>query len=125
MDAVLYYYRLRKTSSTGDAQYRRRVVKDLPKVLDNLAEWSLNNNVKPEAWYDYRIMKLLQNLLYSASLISNLNIKDFQQTICHITSKYKRLLFPFVNNKKILLATWSVKSYFLFNKVYLRLKGIE
>ena len=125
MDAVLYYYRLRETSSTGDAQYRRRVVENLPKVLDNLAEWSLNNKVKPESWYDYRIMKLLQNLLYSASLVSNLNIKDFQQTICHITSTYKRLLFPFVNNKKILLATWSVKAYFLFNKVYLKLKGIK
>ena len=125
MDAVLYYYRLRETSSTGDTQYRRRAVEDLPKVLDNLAEWSLNNKVKPEPWYDYRIMKLIQNLLYSASLISNLNINDFQQIICHITSTYKRLLFPFVNNKKILLARWSVKAYFLFNKVYLRLKGIE
>jgi len=122
VDAVLYYYRLRETSVTGDAAYRQRAVEDLPVVLENLAEWTQDNYVKPEPWLDYRIMKLLQNLLYSASLVQNLDTRDFQRTIRDVVAVYKRLGFPFVQNKKIRLATWSVKAYFLFNKYYLKLK---
>lgn len=123
--AVLYYYRLRETSATGDVTYRKRAVEDLPIVLNNIAEWSQKNEVKPEPWFDYRIMKLLQNLLYSASLVQNLNTKNFQQTIWEIVAFYKILQFPFVNNKKIRLATWSVRAYFLFNNIYLKFKGIK
>jgi len=125
VDAVLYYYRLRETSATGDATYRKRAVEDLPIVLNHLAEWSQNNAVKPEPWFDYRIMKLLQNLLYSASLVPDLNTKNFQNVIRETVAVYKRQQFPFVNNKKIRLAIWSVKVYFLLNKFYLRLKGIR
>ena len=125
MDVVLYYYRLRETSVTGDAVYRQRAVEDLPVVLKNLATWTRENDVKAEPWYDYRIMKLLQNLLYSASLVQNLDTRDFQRTIRDVVAVYKRLGFPFVHNKKIRLATWSVKAYFLFNKYYLKLKGIK
>lgn len=125
VDVVLYYYRLRETSVTGDTVYRQRAVEDLPIVLKNMAAWTRENDVKPEPWYDYRIMKLLQNLLYSASLVQNLNAKDFQKTIWDVVAIYKRQDFPFVQNKKIRLATWSVKAYFLFNKYYLKLKGIK
>lgn len=125
VDATLYYYRLHESSATGDASYRAKAVEDLPVVLGNLAEWSRENNVNPAPWYDYRIMKLLQNLLYSASLVPNLNTKDFQQTIRYITYTYKSLKFPFVNNKKIQLATWNVKVYFWLNKFYLSLKGLK
>ena len=124
MNAVLYYYRLRETSVTGDTVYRQRAVEDIPVVLGNLAKWSQDNHVKPELWFDYRIMKLLQNLLYSASLVKNLDTRDFQRTIRDVVAVYKRLGFPFVQNKKIRLATWSVKAYFLFNKYYLKLKGV-
>ena len=123
VDVVLYYYRLRETSVTGDAVYRQRAVEDLPIVLKNMAAWTKEREVKPEPWYDYRIMKLLQNLLYSASLVQNLDTRDFQRTIRDVVAVYKRLGFPFVQNKKIRLATWSVKTYFLFNKFYLKLKG--
>ena len=125
VDVVLYYYRLRETSVTGDTVYRQRAVEDLPIVLKNMAAWTRENDVKPEPWYDYRIMKLLQNLLYSASLVQNLDTRDFQRTIRDVVAVYKRQDFPFVQNKKIRLATWSVKAYFLFNKCYLELKGIR
>lgn len=125
VDATLYYYRLRGSSATGDAAYRAKAVEDLPVVLKNLATWTKENDVKLEPWYDYRILKLLQNLLYSASLVQNLNTKVFQKTIREIVAEYKRQQFPFVKNPKIRLATWSVKSYFLFNRIYLKLKGIQ
>lgn len=156
-DLPLYYYRLRDTSVTGDTVYRQRAVEDLPIVLKNMAAWARENDVKPEPWYDYRIMKLLQNLLYSAgtlmrrntslrnTLLRNadatkrcatkrfatlredggLDVRVFQKEVRTIVREYRALGFPFVHNKKIRLATWSVKAYFLFNKYYLKLKGIK
>ena len=142
---------------TGDTVYRQRAVEDLPIVLKNMAAWTRENDVKPEPWYDYRIMKLLQNLLYSAgtlmrrntslrnTLLRNadatkrcatkrfatlredggLDVRAFQKEVRTIVREYRALGFPFVHNKKIRLAAWSVKAYFLFNKFYLRLKGIR
>ncbi len=125
VDVVLYYYRLRETSVTGDTVYRQRAVEDLPIVLKNLATWNKENNVIPEPWYDYRILKLLQNLLYSASIVPKLNTKEFQLIIRQIVAVYKRQQFSYVKNPKIRLATWSVNAYFLINKVYLKTKGIR
>ena len=125
IDTTLYYYRLRGTSATGDTTYRIRAVEDLPIVLNNLATWIQENSLKVEPWLDYRIRKLLQNLLYSASLVSQLNTKDFQKTVRSIVFTYRMLNFPFVKYKRIRLVEWNVKAYFLFNKVYLKFKGIS
>ena len=125
INTSLYYYRLRETSATGDTTYRTRAVEDLPVVLTNLAIWSHENSVKAEPWFDYRIRKLLQNLLYSASLDSQFSTNDFQKTVRNIVAAYRALNFPFVKTIKIRLAEWSVRSYFLFNKVYLKFKDIS
>ena len=125
VNLTLYYYRLRETSATGDTTYRARAVEDLPVVLTNLAIWSHENSVKAEPWLNYRIMKLLQNLLYSASLVPQLSMKDFQKTVRNIVAAYKALNFSFVKTLKIGLAEWNVKAYFLFNRVYLKFKGIS
>ena len=125
MEATLYYYRQHRASATGDAAYRVRAIEDIPVVLDHLAEWSRMNNVTPEPWIDYRIMKLLQNLLYSASLVPSLDMQSFQVTIKNIVSTYSALGFPLTGNKKIRLAEWNVKVYFLLNKLYLKLKGYD
>lgn len=122
MLALLYHYRLREGSATGDATYRERAVEDLPVVLRNMADWTKDNGIIVEPWYDYRIMKLLQNLIYSASLVSHLNIKEFQHTVSDIVSTYRALGFSFVRNIKIKLADINIRGYFLFNKIYLRMK---
>mgnify|MGYP006872983151 CR=1 FL=1 len=121
----MYYYRLRDTSATGDGVYRQRVVEDLPVVLSNLAHWTQQNNTQPEAWLDYRIMKLMQNLLYSASQVNTLNTSAFQQQVRQMVSAYRALGFPFAENKKIRLAEWSVRAYFLFNRIYLKTIGFH
>lgn len=123
MLALLYHYRLREGSATGDATYRERAVEDLPVVLRNMADWTKDNGIIVEPWYDYRIMKLLQNLIYSASLVSHLNIKEFQHTVSDIVSTYRALGFSFVRNVKIKLADINIRGYFLFNKIYLRMKN--
>ena len=125
VDTVLYYYRLRETSVTGDTAYRQRAVEDIPVVLRNLVEWNQDNHVKPEPWLDYRIMKLLQNLLYSASCIKNLEVEEFQKEIDVIIEDYTILHFPFVKDIRIWLAKKNVKAYFLFYRTYLKLKGIQ
>jgi glycosyltransferase involved in cell wall biosynthesis len=122
MSALLYHYRLREGSATGDATYRDRAVEDLPIVLHNMADWTKTNGIKVEPWYDYRIMKLLQNLLYSASLMKDIKYKEFQYTVSDIISTYRTLGFSFVRNIKIKLADISIRRYFLFNKIYLRMK---
>ena len=124
-NVTLYHYRLREGSATMDATYRSRAVEDLPIVLNNLALWTKEHQVMPEAWYDYRIMKLLQNLLYSASLVNGLDVKTLQGQVKKVISTFRALGFPFVNNKKIRLAEWSVRGYFMLNKIYLKIKGLE
>ena len=125
VDTVLYYYRLRETSVTGDVAYRQRAVEDLPVVLDNLTKWNQDNHVKPEPWLDYRIMKLVQNLLYSASCINNLEIEPFQKEIDIVIKNYTKQDFPFIKDIRIWLAKKNVKAYFIFYKIYLKLKGIQ
>ena len=125
MLALLYHYRLREGSATGDATYRERAVEDLPVVLRNMADWTKDNGIIVEPWYDYRIMKLLQNLIYSASLVSHLNIKEFQHTVSDIVSTYRALGFSFVRNVKIKLADISVSLYFFISRIYLKNKSIN
>lgn len=122
LDATLYHYRLREGSATQDATYRARAVEDLPIVLGNLASWTKEHNVQPEPWYDYRLMKLLQNLLYSASQVKSLSISAFQKQVKLIISAYRTLGFPFTDGKKIRLAEWNVRAYFLSNRIYQRFK---
>ena len=124
-NVTLYHYRLRDESATQDATYRAKVVEDLPIVLDGLAQWVRERQVQPEPWLDFRMMKLLQNLLYSASQVTGLNMEDFQKTVRCIVSAFQSMGFPFTRNFKMRLANNSVSLYFLFNKIYLRLKGIE
>lgn len=125
MLALLYHYRLREGSATGDATYRERAVEDLPVVLRNMADWTKENGIIVEPWYDYRIMKLLQNLIYSASLVSHLNIKEFQHTVSDIVSTYRALGFSFVRNVKIKLADISVSVYFFISRIYFKNKSIN
>ena len=129
-DMTLYYYRLRGNSATGDAAYRRKAVEDLPVILHHLAAWTKEHRFKPQRWYDYRIRKLLQNLLYSAELVNDdpkeeFDIRAFQKQVRTIVREYRALGFPLAKNIKILLAKWSVKAYFQLNRAYLRHKGVR
>ena len=127
-DMTLYYYRQRETSATGDVDYRRKAVEDLPVVLHNLTVWSRERTVRPKYWYNFRIKKLLQNLLYSAELVNGnggFDVGAFQKEVRAIVREYRALGFSFVWNPKVLLAAWSVRTYFLLNGVYLKLRCLR
>ena len=119
-DMPLYYYRQRETSTTGDVAYRRMAVEDLPVVLHNLAVWSRERTVRPNYWYNFRIKKLLKDLLCSAGLVNGnggLDVCAFQKEVRAIVREYRALGFSFVRNPKILLATWSVRTYFMLTSL--------
>lgn len=124
MNVILYYYRLRGDSATGGTLYRKKAVEDIPMVLDNLAEWTKTNAIKAEPWYDYRIMKMLQNLLYSASLVKDIEYKAFQTRIRRIIKQFRELEFGRFYSLKIRIAYYDIRLYLLLNKMYLKIKGL-
>lgn len=125
LDAVLYNYRLRGGSATQDDSYRRNNVENLPIVLQHLLEWCKQENVKPEPWLDMRIQQMFQNLLYSASLVKEVEMKVLQATIRSLLLAFREQGFNFPKMAKMKLAYGSVNTYFVLNRVYLKLKGIK
>lgn len=120
---TLYYDRQREPSAMRDLAYNRKAVEDLSAVLHNLAVWSRERTVRPNYWYNFRIKKLLQSLLRSASLASadaDFDVRAFQEDVRAIVREYRALGFPFVRNPKVLLATWSVKTCLMFNRILKR-----
>lgn len=125
LDAVLYNYRLREGSATQDDSYRRKNLEDLPQVIKRLLKWCKDENVKPEPWLEMRIQQMFQNLLYSASLVKEINKKALQSTVRQFLEAWSNQGFAFPECSKMKLAHWSVTAYFLINRVYLRIKGIK
>ena len=125
LNAVLYNYRLREGSATQDLNYRRKNVEDLPIVIEHLLEFCREERVKPEPWLEMRIRQMFQNLLYSASQVSELDINSLQMKVRRLLDAYREQGFVFPNVPKMRLAYWSVKAYFAINRAYLRLKGIS
>lgn len=125
LDAVLYNYRLREGSATQDDSYRCKNLEDLPQVIARLLKWCKDENVKPEPWLEMRIQQMFQNLLYSASLVNGVNKKALQQTVRRLFDAWREEGFTFPDSVKMKLAHWSVTAYFVFNKIYLKLKGIK
>ena len=107
---TLYYDRQREPSAMRDLAYNRKAVEDLSAVLHNLAVWSRERNVRPTYSYNFRIRKLLQDLLRSASLASadaDFDVRAFQKEVRTIVSEYRALGFPFVRNPKILFSLFT------------------
>lgn len=125
LDAVLYNYRLREGSATQDDSYRRKNLEDLPQVIERLLKWCKDENVKPEPWLEMRIQQMFQNLLYSTSLVKEVEMKVLQATIRSLLLAFREQGFNFPKMAKMKLAYGSVNTYFVLNRVYLKLKGIK
>lgn len=125
LDAVLYNYRLREGSATQDDSYRRKNLEDLPQVIERLLYWCKDENVKSEPWLEMRIQQIFQNLLYSASLVKGVNKKALHSTVCQLLDDWSKKGFAFPKSSKMKLAHLSVNAYFIINRIYLRMKGIE
>lgn len=125
LNAVLYNYRLREGSATQDLNYRRKNVEDLPVVLQHLLDWCMVENVKPEPWLEMRIRQMFQNLLYSASLVADVDAGKLQIAVRRLLDAYREQGFVFPRTAKMKLAHWSIRAYFAVNRAYLKLRGIK
>lgn len=125
LNAILYNYRLREGSATQNLNYRKKNVEDLPVVLQHLLEWCKGEHVNPEPWLEMRIRQMFQNLLYSASLVENVDVRELQMTVRRLLDAYREQGFAFPRTAKMKLAHWSVLAYFVVSRAYLRLKGIK
>lgn len=121
----LYHYRIREGSATHNKEYRKYAVDDLYLVLKNLYEFIIEHEVKPAVWLNIRLEMLMKNLLYSASLVKELNRRIFQQRVREIIKLYRKISYTCFDGKKIKLAYWSISVYFITNKIYLKMKGIS
>lgn len=120
----LYHYRIREGSATHNNEYRKYAVDDLYLVLKNLYEFIVEHEVEPAVWLNMRLEMLMKNLLYSASLVKELDRMDFQKKVREIVKLYRKISFTCFEGKKIQLAYWSVDVYFVTNRIYLKMKGI-
>lgn len=121
----LYHYRIREGSATHNNEYRKYAVNDLYGVLKNLYEFIVEHEVEPAVWLNIRLEMLMKNLLYSASLVKELNRMNFQKRVREIAKLYRKINFTCFEGKKIKLAYLSISVYFIANKMYLKMKGIS
>jgi hypothetical protein len=122
-NVLLYHYRIHENSATQNTHYHETVLHDLPVVMDNLLKWMQVKQVPTEPWLDFRIMKLMQNLLYNASRVKSLKVREFQSLIKGLLANSINQKFTFANEKKFRLAKWNVRAYFLLNRLYLIIKS--
>lgn len=122
MNAVLYRYRLNPASVTKQDTYRMKNVEDLPQVLSGLLGWAKEHGVKPEPWLETRVQGVVQNLLYSASLVKGLDRHSLQATVRQLLRAYRAAGFAFPASSRMRLARLSVTAYMLLNGIYLKMK---
>lgn len=125
INEALYQYRIREGSVTHTDTYRCHAIEDIIKVLRNLLVFIKENKIKSESWLNKRIEMLMKNLLYSASLVKKMNISGFQRNIRSIINAYRQHGFTCFDGKKIRLAYFNVRLYFIANKIYLKIKGLS
>lgn len=122
---ALYQYRIREGSVTHTDSYRRHAVEDIAKVLRSLLDFIHVHQFKSEDWLGKRLEMLMKNMLYSASQVKELDVCTFQDDVRSIIDSYRKIGFMCFDGRKIRLAYYSVRLYFITNKIYLKLKGIS
>lgn len=122
---ALYHYRIHKGSVTHKESYRRHAVEDITKVLGNLLDFIHVHKFKSEDWLGKRLEMLMKNMLYSASQVKGLDVCTFQDDVRSVIDGYREIGFMCFDGRKIRLAYYSVRLYFITNKIYLKLKGIS
>lgn len=119
----LYVYRLRESSATKSYDSRYNIVNDSLIVLDNLLVFINKKNITPETWFYIKVQNIMKNILFSASLVKNINQNNLQNRIRNIMDLYSKHNINCFNTTKMRLAYTNIKLYFILNYVYLKLTG--
>lgn len=116
----LSIYRTRLGSATKSAQSRAYLVNDTAQVMRNLLLFIQERNIAPKAWFRMRVQGMMSNLLYSASLVPNIDRGELQTTVCSIMDAYNVAGVRCFDAAKMRLAYHSVTLYFILNRTYFR-----
>ena len=120
-----YVYRQRLGSATHDANTEKRIVDDTLIVLNNLYNYIVSNNISPEDWLQNRLLIMVRSLLYAASNVRNLDKKHIKNELRVLITKYRNAGFNCFKTPKIYIASFNLTLYFLLNKIYLKIKGLN
>lgn len=120
-----YIYRQREGSATHDSDTSNRIVYDTFTVLENLNRFINEKQISAEEWLHNRIQIMTRSLLYASSQIHNLNKREIKIKLNKLAIQYEQCGINSFRSKKILLARRNLTLYFLFNKYYLKIKGIK
>lgn len=120
-----YVYRQRLDSATHNSDTEKRIVDDTLVVLDNIYNYIVSNNISAEGWLQNRLLIMVRSLLYAASKVKDLDKKYVKNKLRVLILKYRESGFHCFNTPKIYIANFNVTLYFLLNKMYLRIKGLN
>ena len=119
----LYIYRLRELSATKSNDSRYKIVNDSLTVLSNLLSFVNQQKITPEPWFYIKIQNIMKNVLFSASLVKDIDLKALQNRIRNIMNLYSKYNIDCFNTVKMKLAYLNIKLYFALNYIYLKLTG--
>lgn len=119
----LYIYRVRELSATRSNDSRYNIVNDSLNVLNRLLSFIKEKNINPEKWFYIKVKNIMKNILFSASIVKDLNIKELQYKIRLVMDLYRDNNIDSFNTIKMRLAYIDIRLYFILNKVYLKLTG--
>lgn len=119
----LYNYRLRELSATKSNNSRYNIVNDSLNVLNRLLLFIKEKDINPEKWFCIKVQNIMKNILFSASIVKDLNIKELQYKIRLVMDLYRDNNIDSFNTIKMRLAYIDIRLYFILNKVYLKLTG--
>lgn len=119
----LYIYRLRESSATKSNDSRYKIVNDSLTVLSNLLSFVNQQKITPEPWFYIKIQNIMKNVLFSASLVKDIDLKALQNRIRNIMNLYSKYNIDCFNTVKMKLAYLNIKLYFALNYIYLKLTG--
>lgn len=117
----LYVYRLRESSATKSTDSRYKIVNDSLIVLSNLLLFVDKQNIVPETWFYIKVQNIMKNILFSASLVKNIDLNELQNRIRYIMDLYSEYHINSFNTPKMRLAYINIRLYFILNYVYLKL----
>lgn len=121
----LYIYRIRSGSATNSLRSRAYLVNDTSLVMSNLLIFVQKHHLQPKIWFLMRIRGMMSNLLYSASLVPDINRKELQTTVRNMMDAYANAGLHCFDTVKMRLAYVSVTLYFMMNRIYLKAKGLS
>lgn len=119
----LYVYRIRELSATKSKDSRYKIVNDSLIVLNNLLSFVNKNNIMPEMWFYIKVQNIMKNILFSASLVKNIDLHELQNKIRNIMNLYSKHQINCFNTTQMRLAYINIKLYFILNYMYLKLTG--